>query len=93
MSMSKKLFVLLLSQNLEPMFWEDVVKSVLNTKKPIKTQNKAKQKKPKQSTAKQETDKVQRITEYNNDKEADSISIEMEDILLCEDGRQRPHVN
>jgi hypothetical protein len=33
-SMSKKLLVVLLSQNLETLFWDDVVNAVLNTRKP-----------------------------------------------------------
>lgn len=94
MSLSKKLFVLLLSQNLDAMFWEDVVKAVLNTKKPIKTKTKAinngKAKKPK-------TNKVERIKEYtedSNDEDPDAISIELEDMLEeCEDERQRPMAN
>ena len=32
--MSKKLLVVLLSQNLETLFWDDVVNAVLNTRKP-----------------------------------------------------------
>lgn len=35
LTMSKKLFVILLMQNLEPLFWEDVVKNVLSTRKTL----------------------------------------------------------
>ena len=33
LSMSKKLFVILLMQNLEPLFWDDVVNNILSTRK------------------------------------------------------------
>jgi hypothetical protein len=35
LSMSKKLFAILLAQNLEPLFWQDVVRSILTTRKNI----------------------------------------------------------
>ncbi len=41
-SMSKKLFVILLSQNLEPLFWQDVVIGVLNTRKQPKARKSVK---------------------------------------------------
>jgi hypothetical protein len=37
LSYSKKLFVLLLIQNLEPLFWDDVVTSILSTRKQSST--------------------------------------------------------
>jgi len=40
--MSKKLFVILLSQNLEPLFWQDVVIGVLNTRKQPKARKSVK---------------------------------------------------
>ena len=39
LSMSKRLFVILLAQNMEPLFWEDVVNNILSTRNPNKYTN------------------------------------------------------
>ncbi len=70
------------------MFWEDVVKSVLNTKKPIKTHIKAKQQTKKVDKPYFRT---RQNTDYSIEEDPDSIEIEMEDTSLFEDERQRPN--
>ena len=44
MNISIRLFVILLSQNLEPLFWQYVVRNVLNPRKPLKQQRNGKKK-------------------------------------------------
>ena len=64
LSLSKRLFSLLLAQNLDPLFWEDVVQNILNTRRPMLI-----------STANKKTNKPNKTNTYKSKKEFTVIEI------------------
>ena len=64
LSLSKRLFALLLAQNLDPLFWEDVVQNILNTRRPMMI-----------SRANKKTNKPNKTNTYKSKKEFTVIEI------------------
>ena len=88
LSMSKKLFVILLMQNLEPLFWDDVVNNILSTRKktlPIQTINEQRQySEYTVEEVREPTYQGINNTRKRNNRQ-DDVSFEMEEIISLKD--------
>ena len=73
LSLSKKLFVVLLSQNLEPLFWHDVVTNILSTR--IAKKNHRMYMNMRQENRKVTRHNIRSNEQDNNDSDMEAISL------------------